>query len=216
MLRRLFLLGTLAGFAGVLAGAHFYPWVVHERLAAATSVVPNGGRAETFIVRLPVDRIARVASGGGEAGLNFPAGVEAPPDLAGAPVSLEQFKLRSTSGAVIGVASRHFTETPDGAALAWLLAIPGRGTLMLSAPAQSGDVVDTALGERGVVPGRARSGALEIAAVAEPETTRTLAASDEFRGLDMRFTETWSITGVSEAGELRGTIVLDTIARRGS
>lgn len=213
---RLFLFGLLAGLAGVLAGAHFYPWVQHERLPAETSVVANGGRAETFIVRLPVDRIAGVASASVAQTLNFPAGVEAPAALTGAALSIEEYKVRATNGAVIGVASRHWTDTPSGPALAWSLTIPGRGTVLLAVAGQSANVLESVLDRVGYLPGQEWAGSLEVAAVADRSATRTIASTQEFQDLDMQFTETWSITGISAAGELRGTIVIDTIGRRGS
>ena len=57
-MRALFLLSLLVGFGGTLVAAHWVPWVGHQRLAAQTSVVLNGGRAEQFMIRLPADRIA--------------------------------------------------------------------------------------------------------------------------------------------------------------
>jgi hypothetical protein len=66
------------------------------------------------------------------------------------------------------------------------------------------------------VAGSAWSGSLDIAAVAAGAATRTVAASDEFRDLQLSFTETWAVRGVNEAGQIRGTIVLDTIGRQGS
>jgi hypothetical protein len=211
---RLFLFGVLVGLAGVLAGAHFYPWVQHERVAADTRVVANGGRAETFVMRLPVDRIAGIASPDHSA--DFPAGIGLLGELSGAALSVEQFKVRATDGTVIGVASRHWTETPVGPALAWSLAIPGRGAIMLTAPGEAGRVVDAAHARTDYVAGQAWDGSLEIAAVADRAATRTIASSQEFTDLDLRFTETWTITGIAADGELRGTIVLDTIGRRGS
>jgi hypothetical protein len=45
--------------------------------------------------------------------------------------------------------------------------------------------------------------------------TRGVAGSREFVGLGVQYTETWKITGVTEAGDVRGTIELNTISRRG-
>ena len=53
-MKTVFLLGLLAGFGGTLAGAHFAPWLEHARLPSQTSVVANGGRAEQFLIHLPV------------------------------------------------------------------------------------------------------------------------------------------------------------------
>lgn len=211
---RLFVVGLVMGLAAVLGAAHLYPWVQYQRVPSEASVVANGGRAETFVVRLPIDRIATVA-GGGAAAKSYPALAELPPELARAAVVLEHFKLRNTQGDVIGIASRHQTETQDGPALAWTLAIPGRGAVMLVAPSSEGDVMSAALAQTGTEPGASWSGNLDIAAVGDRALTRTVASSQEFRDLDMRFTETWSVTGISEEGQLRGTIQLDTVGRRG-
>jgi hypothetical protein len=129
---------------------------------------------------------------------------------------VEQFKIRAIDGAVIGVASRHWTDTPVGPALAWSLAIPGRGAVTLTAPGETADVVDAAYARTNHVVGQAWSGSLEIAPVADRASSRTIASSQEFTDLDVRFTETWTITGIAADGEVRGTIVLDTIGRRGS
>ncbi len=42
------------------------------------------------------------------------------------------------------------------------------------------------------------------------------AGSDEFAGLAGKYSETWTITGVTEGGELRGTIEIDTVTRHGT
>jgi hypothetical protein len=212
-MRRLFIFGFLAGLGCVLAAAHYFPWVQHERLPAQTAVVANGGRAETFIVRLPVDRIASLGVAG--AGLRDDI-MALPAALPAEAVALEHFKLRAADGNVIGVATRHWTETDAGPAVAWGLVIPGRGSFTVAAPGQAPELVETRLREQGYVAGSAWSGSLDIAAVAAGAATRTVAASDEFRDLQLSFTETWAVRGVNEAGQIRGTIVLDTIGRQGS
>jgi hypothetical protein len=212
-MRRLFTFGFVAGLALVLAGAHYFPWIKHERLAAQTSVVANGGRAETFMVRLPADRIASL--GDTSTGL-ISTGGDLPAELSEQPVALEHFKVRAVDGSVIGVATRHWTHTEAGPAVAWGLVLPGRGAVMMAAPGEPSELMETSLGGRGYVAGEAWSGTLDIAAVADPAATRTLATSDEFSGLEFTFTETWAVRGVNEAGQIRGTILLDTVGRRGS
>jgi len=212
-MRRLFIFGFVAGLALVLAGAYYFPWVQHERLAAQTSVVANGGRAETFMVRLPADRIASV--GDAATGL-ISAGGDLPAELSEQPVALEHFKVRAADGNVIGVATRHWTLTEAGPSIAWALIIPGRGAVMMAAPGEPWELMETSLGGRGYVAGEPWSGTLDLAAVADPAATRTVATSEEFSGLQFTFTETWAVRGVNEAGQIRGTIVLDTVGRRGS
>ena len=138
-MKALFVLGLLVGFAGVLTGAHVYPWGHAPRLPAATSVVANGGRAERFLIRLPADRI--VTDGSSALGVRataFPQGVSLPAGVGrGQAVLLEQFKVRDQAGSVIGIAARHWTQTAAGAATAWLLLLPGRGALMLTAPGEA-------------------------------------------------------------------------------
>jgi hypothetical protein len=213
----LFILGILAGFAGVLAGAHAVPWVRAPRVPAATSVVANGGRAERFVIRLPADRL--VADGSEDLGLRaaaFPSGVELPaPADPAEPVLLEQFKVRDSSGAVIGIAARHWTQTPSGPAAAWLLLLPGRGALMLTAPGEAAGAVDSALAAAGRRQGRPWTGGIEVVA-ARGEAARVLAGSEEFEGLTGQYTETWAITGVGPDDELQGTVTLDTVTYRGA
>ena len=45
---------------------------------------------------------------------------------------------------------------------------------------------------------------------------RSRRGRDEFEKLDGSYKEVWKVTGVSETGELRGTIELNTVTRRGS
>ncbi|HEU4616997.1 MAG TPA: hypothetical protein VFV10_03110 [Gammaproteobacteria bacterium] len=217
-MKALFLLGLLAGFAGVLAGAHFFPWGQAPRLPSATSVVANGGRAERFVIRLPADRLA--AEGSSTLGLRavvHPAGASLPPLGEGQqPVLLEQFKVRDVNGAVIGVAARHWTRTPAGPAAAWLLLLPGRGALMLTAASGEGPAaVDSALAAAGRKPKQAWSGEVDVV-TADGDGAKVLSGSEEFDGLTGRYTETWAVTGVGADDELQGTVTLDTVTYRGS
>ena len=51
--------------------------------------------------------------------------------------------------------------------------------------------------------------------VGDGATAESVVGSREFAGLDVAYTETWNITGIGESGEIRGTIELDTVSRRG-
>lgn len=213
-MRRLLIFGLLVGFAGTLAGAHFLPWVNYDRVSSQTSVVANGGRAERFVVRLPVDRIQAVDSADSELRGSESSASIAIPESVG-PMRLEHFKVRDSIGNVIGIAARHWLQTPDGPAATWALSIPSRGSLVMTGGGEAREVLETALASRGYRAGAAWSGELVVRMVEEGTATRSVMGSQEFSRLDVQFTETWTVTGVGEDGELRGTIALDTISRRG-
>jgi hypothetical protein len=210
-----FWLGVLLGFGGLLAAAHYWPWFAQERVPAQTSVVANGGRAETFVIRLPADRVS--AFGSAEAGLRASAAADPPAAMsfASAPVLVEHFKLRDTAGNVIGIAARHWTPTPAGAGVAWSLFIPGRGALYLAGPGETGAAVDAALRAAGYVAGNAWTGTVDVAP-SSGDTGVVLAGSAEFNGMAGRYSEAWKLTGVELSGELRGTIRIDTVTRAGT
>jgi hypothetical protein len=213
-MKKALLLGLVLGFAGVVAGASLYPWADAPRLPSRTAVVANGGRAESFIVRLPADRIAGFGSPG--VGLRAPgsAAGKLPPPWTAQPVLLEQFKLRDTAGNVVGLAARHWTTTPQGNGVAWALMIPARGTLMLSGQGEAEGAVDAALRERGYVPGSDWHGDVTVPLSASGAQSPLAAGSEEFAGLAIGYQETWSVTGVSADGQLRGTIRIDTTSRQ--
>jgi hypothetical protein len=213
-----FIVALLLGFVGVLAAGRFVPWGEHVRLASQTRVVANGGRAERFVIRLPVDRVA--AAGAKAAGLRADAATGAPtlpPELTTDPLLVEHFKLRDESGNVVGIAARHWRADARSADTAWSLMIPSRGALLLTAPGEARAALDAALHKAGYSPGSAWTGDVRVALAPEGSDAAVVAAgSDEFAGLDGRYSETWTITGVSESGELRGTIEIDTVTRRRS
>jgi hypothetical protein len=209
-MRRLFILGILVGFAGLLAAAHFFPWVNHARLSSQTSVIANGGRAEQFVIRLPADRIDTVVLDGPSS----PAAAFAAALDSRAP-ALEHFKIRDRTGNVVGVAARHWALAEDGATTTWALVIPARGAIVLAHPGEPRDAIEAALRSRGHVAGSQWEGELNVALVEDAATTRSVVGMQEFEGLDVRYTEAWNLTGVDEHGELRGTIELDTLSQRG-
>ena len=210
-MRRLFILALLVGFAGMLAGAHYLPWVSHERLSSQTSVIANGGRAERFVIHLPADRIETVALDGSAS----PAGAFAAALGAQAP-QLEHFKIRDRTGNVIGIGTRHWAEAADGATTTWALVFPARGAIVLAHSGEARDAVEAALQDRGHTVGSQWEGEITVALIDDVTTTRSVVGLREFAGLDVRYTEAWNITGVDEQGEIRGTIELDTVSRRGS
>jgi len=168
------------------------------------------------VIRLPADRIH--ALGSATAGLRsrgFPAPATIPGEDATALPLLEHFKVRDSAGNVIGIAARHWTATPSGPRTSWTLTIPSRGSLVLAAPGEAPGVVDAALTDRGYTSGSPWSGELSLAMVGDGATAESVVGSREFAGLDVAYTETWNITGIGESGEIRGTIELDTVSRRG-
>lgn len=210
-----FLLGVLLGLAGVLAAARYAPWVDPARLDSHTTVVANGGRAETFVIRLPADRVA--AAGGPGAGLRaggWPAGAALPEGLESADVLVEQFKVRDRDDRVIGIAARHWSPTDDGPGTAWLLVLPGRGAMWLTAGGETARALDAALSAAGRRDGAPWSGEIRASFPAAVPAGRLIGGTDEFDGLDGTYTETWTITGVGESGELSGTIELATVASK--
>jgi hypothetical protein len=216
-MKTVFLLAIVAGFGGTLAGAHFLPWVTHTRLPSHTSVVANGGRAEQFLIRLPVDRIAATD---GQAGGLRSAGVQGvmalPAQFVSEPLLVEHFKVRDVAGTVIGVAARHWGSTDAGPTTTWSILIPGRGALLLSAPGEVRGAVDRALQSAGHSAGSEWNGELAVTLTPTSEVGSVAAGSGEFDGFGGSYTETWALTGVGDSGELRGTIALDTITKRHS
>jgi hypothetical protein len=208
-----FWLGSILGFVGLLAAAHFVPWVAHARLPSHTSVVANGGRAEQFLIRLPADRIG--AAGRAATGLRAgeESAVSLPPELEAAPLLVEHFKVRDSAGNVIGIAARHWSSDADEAETAWSLLIPSRGALLLTGPGEAEGAIDRAVRNAGHVPGREWSGNVEVRIGGEGKVA---GGSEEFGGLEGRYTEVWQLTGVAEDGALRGTIRLDTVTFSGS
>lgn len=211
-----FFLAIFLGLVGVLAAGHFVPWGAHVRLASQTRVVANGGRAEQFLIRLPADRLE--VAGAKTAGLRATATMSTvPPQLTAEPMLVEHFKIRDAAGNVIGLAARHWSADTHAAGTAWSLMIPSRGALLLTAPAEPRAALDTALRTAGYNAGTAWNGDVKVAFAPEGTDSAIVAAgSDEFAGLAGKYSETWTITGVTEGGELRGTIEIDTVTRHGT
>lgn len=212
-----FFLALLLGFVGVLAAGHFVPWGAHVRLPSQTHVVANGGRAEQFLIRLPADRID--VAGSKEAGLRASGATPGtlPPQLTAEPLLVEHFKVRDAAGNVIGLAARHWSADAHASGTAWSLMIPSRGALLLTAPAEPRAALDTALRNAGYNAGTVWNGSVRVAFAPEGLDTAIVAAgSDEFVGLTGKYSETWTITGVTDGGELHGTIEIDTVTRHGT
>lgn len=202
-MKRLFQLGILLGFAGTLAGVYFMPLISYERFASEADVVANGGRSESFLIRLPADRIAgdptpsRLHAAGGA-----PAGSDS---------LIEHFKLRDVKGNVIGVAARHWSVVAGQATAVWVLAIPSRGTVAAAGAAEAPGAVEAALRKVGWQPGHEFAGSASLDLVPHAQS---VAATGEFGGIQFDLAETMAVTGVEGSGAVRGTITLATIGRR--
>jgi len=143
--------GVILG--AVLAGtaAWFLPLHDIHRAPSQVVVLPNGGNAENFRIRLPEDRVVGAGNGVIE-----PAGVRWPASAMPADAQLELFKLRDVSDEVVGLASRISVTDSDGRqAIEWVLNLPARGSLYVPM-----EILPTEDGSR---IGRLRSGSFEFA-----------------------------------------------------
>ena len=218
-MKAVFTIGVALGLASVLAGAGLYPWIDHPRLPSRTQVMANGGRAEQFVVRLPLDKINTIGTTElGVRGDGYPASAVLPEDLRGAPLLLEHFKVRDTEGNVIGVAIRHTTSSGQDAETAWAITVPSRGTLRLAGTEMPAGL-DAALAAAGGTVDEPWAGDLRFSMTDESSEEapggRVVGGSGEFRGLSGVYSENWLITGMGEDGELRGTIELSTVTYQG-
>jgi hypothetical protein len=209
-----FLLALALGFGGTLAGAHFAPGIEHARLPSHTTVVANGGRAEQLFIRLPADRIAATdGEAGGLRGKGANGVMLLPSQLLAEPLLVEHFKVRDSSGGVVGLAARHWSGRSGGATTTWSVLIPSRGAFVLSAPGEARGALDAALRARGYTAGQAWDGQVVVSMVREGEGT-VAAGAGEFENLLGTYTETWTVAAVDEDGKVSGTIELGTVTSR--
>ncbi len=210
-----FIFGFLLGFIGLLLGAYFVPWTVNERVAAIAGVAMNGGRQETFIIRLPADRIVSVGGTAAAPLATDPiARIEPAADLASSAFAAEQFKVRNLDGVVVGVGTRHWVAADGSAASTWAVSVPSRGTIVFAGEGDTPARLRDALTRAGYRQGSEWTG--EISFDVADESPRVVTGTEEFGRAAGRFMETWTITGVTSEGELRGTITLDTIVNQSS
>lgn len=209
-MKTVLLLAILVGFAGTLAAAHFAPGLAHDRLPSQTTVVPNGGRSEQFLIRLPADRIA--ATDGAAGGFRAAAGghvMALPAKFMAEPLLAEHFKVRDGAGNVIGIAARHWSGQAGVATTAWSILIPSRGAFALSAPGEARGALETALRGQGYSSGVAWTGKAVVPMTSEPGLFAS--GAGEFERLVGTYRETWTVAGVDQSGQLLGTIELNTI-----
>jgi hypothetical protein len=210
-------LGFLLGLGAILAGGYLWPFVDHPRIESRTTVAINGGRRETFLIRLPADRISTVGDPSfALRGRRHPTTVQLPADFEVDNLLLEHFKLRDIEGNVIGLAAHHVTMFSSGPVGVWALSIPGRGTLVFAGAGQRPNSIEGALQTAGYQQGVDWVGDLTIDSIVDPERTRVVTGTDEFSDVAGQYTETWNVTGVSQTGEIRGTIEFRTLVQRRS
>ncbi len=224
---RLFVSTFIAGLLLAGLAASFWPLPEHTRYRSLTTVLPDGGRQEDFVIRWPEDRIRR----SGEAATGLPAdavtGAAVLEDSAGQRVSAETFRVRDIDDNVIGVASRL---AGTGGAIAdtnrsasnWLVVIPGRGAVFLSQP----DAFDTTARQRDTLNGVIALSMMQNRAFWNTTTERRITAAtpryagrilrgtSEFAGLSGSFSETWKLEAVNPDGSTRGRIILSTLSER--
>jgi hypothetical protein len=211
-MKTLFLLALGCGFGGTLAGAHYWPWLEHARLASHTSVVANGGRSERFLIRLPADRLAATdGEAGGLRGIGVEGAMLLPAQFVAAPLLVEHFKVRDAAGSVVGIAARHWHGSGAAATTTWSVLIPSRGALVLNAFGEPRGALESALRANGYSAGKAWDGQLTVPMVAQGQLGLVTAGSGEFEGLAGHYTEAWTIAAVDADGTLAGTVEINTV-----
>lgn len=224
---RLFFSAFFTGLLLTVLAASFWPLPEHMRYRSLTTVLPDGGRQEDFIIRWPEDRITQNGKAGVEVSADAATGAAVLEDSAGQRVSAETFRIRDTDDNIIGVASRM---AGTGGAIAdtnrsasnWLVVIPGRGAIFLSQP----DAFDTTARQRDTLNGMLVLSAMQsqsfwdnskerrVTASTPRHAGRILRGTSEFAGLAGNFTETWKLDGISPDGGAYGRIVLSTLGER--
>jgi hypothetical protein len=228
-MKRLFVVAFVVGLLAVALAATLWPLPQHLRYRSITTVPPDGGRQEEFVINWPEDRIARPAERGSGLPAAAAVGAAVLEDSAGRRVSAELFRLRDMEDNVIGVAGRlagtgGAIADPGRSATSWLLVIPSRGALFLA----QNDVQDTTVRESIAAEGSVALAPAQAAAfwtdrprvritAPAPEgngpatTGKVLRGTSEFAGLRGSFTETWELEEVNADGSTRGRILLSTV-----
>lgn len=125
-----FFIGIIAGIGTTLWLAFSAPFVAQDRVRSETRVRTNGGRLESFSVRLADDVVATLPGSLNVDTPVAPAEARWLAELAPFAGVANVYRLRNESGTVIGLASRvRGVVTEDD--VEWVLHVPARGTLML-------------------------------------------------------------------------------------
>src|SRR6185295_10246415 len=161
--------------------------------------------------RLPADRIAATdAKAGGLRSIAATGAMVLPAKFISEPLLVEHYKIRDSTGQVVGIAARHWANGDHGQTATWSLVVPARGALVLRAPGEKSAAVDAALQRAGYAPGAAWEGTVEVAL---SPGGAVVGGTGDFGGLRGTYTETWKVTGVEASGAMRGTIELYTVTR---
>jgi hypothetical protein len=136
-----------------------------------------------------------------------------PAQFVAEPVLVEHFKVRDSSGAVIGIAARHWNGSDEAATTTWSVLIPSRGALIMSARGEDRGALDSALRARGYNAGKDWVGDVRLP-MTRDATGVVAAGTGEFENLIGTYTETWSVAAVDEDGKISGTIALSTVTSR--
>ena len=217
-LKRFFLFSFLGGFVLSLIAAALYPLPEQTRFNSSIEVLTNGGRQEDFMIRWPQDRVTLPAVADRISGI---AGLSAFVLADGkSAVSAELFRLRDSTGNVIGLASRmtgHGSAGPRGVSSSnWILMIPSRGSLLLS-QRDSADVGPVLIDGRWTLPASTRAfwnagTRYRITAGPAPGGRgKVLKGTGEFARLAGTYTETWELEELTAKGATEGQILLSTV-----
>ena len=96
--------------------------------------------------------------------------------------------------------------------------IPSRGALLLTAPGEAAAALDTALQQRRLQRRHSldRRRQVSRSRPKAPTTRSWQPAATSSRVSPASYSETWTITGVTDGGELHGTIEISTVTRHGT
>jgi hypothetical protein len=224
-LARLFYGSVLAGVVLTILAAGVFPLPQHQRYRSNISVVPDGGREESFTIQWPQDRVQPLGPAASGPLLSQAGGAAILRDGDGIGASAEVFRLRDSAGNVIGLASRSTSlrtahDGASGQGTDWILLLPSRGSLFLT-QANSRDVGPRTRapdgGAASLVPAPDGPGfwadgtRLTITAgPAQGGAGQVLGGTEEFADLQGTYQENWELEEVAADGSTRGHITLVT------
>ncbi len=208
-MKKTFLLGLLLGIGGAVWLAGWYPFVDPVRFASEAGVARNGGRTESFHIRIPEDRLLGAVAAGGAAQA-VPAALLLPDALGDG--SAEIYKLRNASGKVIGLASR-VRRGGDAAYTDWTLMLPARGALFLTAAGPETSPYALAGAAAGAQSPAPSPTPLPAASPLFSILGDVAGGSREFAGFVGSFSEEWNVSGEDADGRLIGNIEIMTLTQ---
>jgi hypothetical protein len=221
-LARIFFWSVLAGAVLAVLGLLLLPLPEHARVRSDISVVNNGGRAETFTIQWPRDRVEIPPSSDSRIAQAGPAVALRAPDAS--QVAVEVFRLRDSAGKVVGVASRTISQAATAGQSVqgsdWMLLIPSRGALFMT-EVNAANLLPRPLSADSTTPVAATdqkanwtsSRHLQISAgPAADGAGQVLRGTEEFSGLTGVFRESWDLDE-APGGPISGRITLATELR---